>query len=53
MLRVDLLINDILKEIDEANLLIEKNNLNNLLKKWNLGLLIKFIYVIIILSLGD
>ena len=33
MLRVDLLINDILKEIDEANLLIEKNNLNNLLKK--------------------
>ncbi len=33
MLRVDLLINDILKEIDEANLLIEKNKLKNLLKK--------------------
>lgn len=33
MLRVDLLINDILKEIDEANLMIEKNKLKNLLKK--------------------
>ena len=33
MLRVDILINDILKEIDEANLMIEKNKLENLLKK--------------------